>query len=83
MSKKTKYKQCQLQNGNRHMVSWIPEQFAHVGKILELLENDEWEDGWQVMTAGGDAIEEPPTVDQMIRGHRKRTGDSLPKEAAK
>lgn len=31
-------------------VSWLPEKFAHVGKVLKL-ENDDktWSNGWRVM----------------------------------
>lgn len=86
MSKKTRYKQCKLvktekAEGRSHVrVSWIPEKFAVVGKVLKLKENDVWIDGFVVEFAGEDAIDEPPDMNKAIRGHRKATGDSLPKE---
>jgi hypothetical protein len=51
------YRQCSLQkkieNGTINQVSWIPESFAILGKYLKLLENDVWENGWQVVNIGG------------------------------
>lgn len=80
MKDKVKYRQCQLQNGNRHMASWLPEQYAKIDKVLEIKQNEVWENGWIVKTVGDEIIEDPPTVEQMIRKHRQRTGDSLPKK---
>lgn len=83
MSKKTFYRQCRLvKEGRLFQVSWLPEKFAVVGKILKLRneDNNEWDNGWLVTSAGDNRVDEPPYADAMIRGHRKNTGDSLPKE---
>lgn len=75
-----KYRQCSLQNGNRHMVSWIPSKFAISGKILKLRdENKEWEDGWEVISAGTEVDEEfLPDTHQAIKNHWKKTSGSIP-----
>ncbi len=69
------------EQGCQHVrTSWIPEKFAEVGKVLKLKEDGVWIDGFVVEFAGEDAIDEPPDPRKVIRGHRGRTGDSLPKE---
>ena len=85
MAKKVKFKQCKMvkkEFGREvHTVSWIPEKFAVVGKVLKLKNKEgEWDDGYVVESASSEAIDEPPDPRQSIRGHRKATGDSLPKE---
>ena len=42
------YRQCELKRGNTKMTSWIPEEFARVGKVLKLKD----EDGWKVISVG-------------------------------
>ncbi len=80
MKQKQLFRQCQLQKGTRFQTSWIPTQFAHAGKILELKKGDEWENGWVVNSASTIAIEEPPRPEELIRAHRRATGDSMKKE---
>lgn len=47
------YRQCSLRKGNVQQISYIPEKFAIVGKILKLKQDDDtWEDGWEVRSAG-------------------------------
>lgn len=49
------YVQCQLQNKSRNQVSWIPEEFAKIGKILELKDygkKKKWSKGWEVISVG-------------------------------
>lgn len=85
MAKQTFYRQCRLErkvpNGTCHQVSFIPEPYCKVGKVLKLRNSDgEWENGWVVLGAGdkrdGSLLPDPH---QDIKGHRKATGDSLPK----
>jgi hypothetical protein len=85
MSKKQGYRQCRLKKNESWQVSWLPEKFAVVGKVLKLRndKDDAWDDGWTVTAAGENLVDEPPYADAMIRGHRKNTGDSLPKEKPK
>lgn len=48
----TFHKQCILRNGNTTTVSWIPEEFAHIGKYVKLKDNGVWVDGWKVEAVG-------------------------------
>jgi hypothetical protein len=34
--------------------SWIPEQFAKVGNVVELKMGNEWEDGWEIVSVNDD-----------------------------
>ena len=78
-----KYRQCTLRlttsDGHTEQTSYIPDKYAKVGKILQLKENDIWTDGWEVISIHHEPTDEPPDFRKMIRGHRKNTGDSLPK----
>jgi hypothetical protein len=71
------YTQCGLRRKNVFTVSWIPKQFAEVGRVLKLKGAD-WCDGWVVEWVGATG-EKPAYAAKAIREHRKRTGDSLPK----
>lgn len=51
MSHKQLYRQCKLVKGNVNQVTWLPTQFAKVGKNLSLLEDEQWNDGWKVVEA--------------------------------
>lgn len=44
----TYYRQCTLTKGQTSEVSWIPEQYAVLGKYLRI----EDDNGWKVMTVG-------------------------------
>jgi hypothetical protein len=52
MAKQTNYVQCILKKNNKIQTSWIPERYAVIGKYLKLLENNIWENGWQVISNG-------------------------------
>jgi len=83
------FRQCILQKGNTTKVTWLPEKYAKVGKILELkvfLANDDsesdcilkdggWEDGWKVAKVGTIRLtkEENSSISRDYRYHRKRT----------
>ena len=46
-------RQCKLIKDTMYMTTWLPIQFAKVGKILKLKEsNGEWSDGWVVDEVG-------------------------------
>ena len=34
-------------------VSWIPEKFATIGRIVDLKENAGWAKGWKIASVGG------------------------------
>jgi hypothetical protein len=57
MSKELFYRQCRLQkrvgDTTSEQVSFIPEPYGVVGKILKLRDGDGvWDDGWVVVAAG-------------------------------
>ena len=58
MAKKPQnYRQCHLKkNDGEHIweqVSWIPEPYCVVGKVLKLRDEDgRWDNGWKVTSAG-------------------------------
>ena len=61
-------------------VSYIPEPYCVKGKVLKLRDyTGEWDNGWIVTFASENRILEPPDVHKEIKGHRKKTGDSVPK----
>lgn len=84
MSKKTTYTQCRLrreaESGHMETVSWIPSKFGKIGQIVDLKEDDgNWSRGWEIVLVGP-TIENPPDWRKLIRGHRKMTGDSTPRQ---
>jgi hypothetical protein len=46
--------QCRLQRGNSLLVSFIPEDFAVKGKVVNLFDRrtKKWENGWIVLDTG-------------------------------
>ena len=77
-----KYKQCTLKKGNTQKVSWIPSKYAKLNKILKLKRGDVWTDGWEVISVSTNEVDEKilPDSHNMIKSHRKRTGDANPKK---
>jgi hypothetical protein len=71
MSKVIRYRQCRvvkrIPNGECIQMSWLPAEFASVGKILKLRDDDGvWDDGWVVREVGNETTEEHLTfVDQI------------------
>lgn len=61
MSKNIYYKQCRLRKVEKdkitETVSWIPEQFAVVGKFLQLKDDDKWTNGWEVLSTSDRLID--------------------------
>jgi len=50
-------RQCEMErarpDGSRETTtSFIPEEFAQVGRYLKLKDNDQWVDGWKVVSVG-------------------------------
>lgn len=41
-------KQCELKRENTHTISWLPEEFAHVGQCVQLKNKDNWDRGYSV-----------------------------------
>lgn len=83
-AKETTYAQCVLHRpipeGEARLVSWIPVQFAVKGDFLKLRTPEgKWQDGWEVVGVGSFRLTGVIDVRKQIRGHRRNTGDSLPK----
>jgi hypothetical protein len=86
MTKNVKYAQCSMRrivDGSCVVTtSYIPTQFAKVGRVLKLKDSDDrWVDGWVVETVGDVVVEGDSVPDhrKAIRNHRKSTGDSAPR----
>jgi hypothetical protein len=83
MNAQTQYRQCRLgrplPNGRMETTSYLPALFARVGAQLRLKDEDgNWVSGWEVLQAGP-LVDEPPDWRKLIKGHRKMTGDSMPR----
>jgi hypothetical protein len=77
------YSQCTVERktkgGKATTVTWLPANFAIKGKVLKFKgDNNEWTDGW-VVTQVGELSDRPADWRGLVRQHRKRTGDALPK----
>ena len=81
------YRQCELEIVNScgdilKSVSFIPEEFAVIGKSLKLRdENKIWDSGWVVKTVSSIRVDEKhlPDSHKEIKSHRNSTGDTTPK----
>lgn len=83
MSKSVRYRQCTMRRpisrGSVVTTSYIPHQYAKLGRVLKLKDaDDSWVDGWVVEEVGDAVIEasELPDYRKAIKSHRKSTGDS-------
>ena len=59
------YKQCKLKRNNSYKYAWLPAQYARVGKILKICD----EDGWVVKEVFSSASES--SVKAYERGYKK------------
>ena len=81
------YKQCRLVKRTSsttriEVTSWIPEKYAQLHGYVKLKQDDgSFVDGWEVMSISGERLQENhlPDSHAMIKGHKKATGDALPK----
>jgi len=76
---KTFYRQCKLQQGNTTYVAWLPEKHCKIGHRVSIKKGEEWTEPWTVILVASGKTADPPDYRKAIRGHRKSTGDSLPK----
>lgn len=63
-------------------MTWVPEKFAVMGKVLKLRDDDDvWDNGWVVINCGGNRLAEElvPDYYDLIKGHRQATGDAIKK----
>jgi len=76
-----KYTQCKLTRNNESLVTWIPSQHAVVGRKLWVDVGENREYGWEVGEVFSEG-DKPEPHWQLSREHKKKTGDSIPKEQA-
>lgn len=73
-------RQCCLEkeykSGTINQVSWIPEQFAKIGKTLKLLNRDTWEDGWKVIAVGARQSKQE-RIDRALDYKRQRKASDI------
>lgn len=81
--KKSFYRQCRLTKtvgvATCVMVSWIPDRFAMVNKVLRLRDEDKvWDDGWVVRVVGSGRRHEDdlPDFHELSKAHLRATGDA-------
>ena len=86
MTRNVKYAQCAMRRivagASVVTTSYVPTQFAKVGRVLKLKDSDDnWVDGWVVETVGDVIVEgeQLPDSHKAIKNHRKLTGDSAPR----
>ncbi|WP_286764267.1 MULTISPECIES: hypothetical protein [Rhodopirellula] len=86
MSRNVKYVQCAMRRniagGSVRTTSYIPQEFAKVGRVLRLKDDKVgWVDGWVVESVGDVIVEgdQLPDSHRAIKNHRKSTGDSAPR----
>ncbi|MCU0703722.1 MAG: hypothetical protein MUF18_07075 [Fimbriiglobus sp.] len=59
-------------------MSWIPEVFAEVGRVLKLKEPHGWDDGWQVREVWSSRLrgDQLPDFHELSKAHLRATGDA-------
>ncbi|MEW4452430.1 hypothetical protein AB1L30_07070 [Bremerella sp. JC817] len=81
------YQQCRLVKQTSattriELTSWIPEKYAQLNSYVKLKQpNGSFVDGWEVKSISSQRLQENdlPDAHAMIKGHKKATGDALPK----
>ena len=70
---KEAYFQCSLKKGRGTIVSFIPQKFAILGKIVKLKVNDKWTNGWRVEAVSAISMNEEDLgkIEKQHRVHRK------------
>ncbi len=81
------YRQCRMirqtsTTSRTEITSWIPEKYAQLNSYVKLKQADgSFVDGWKVTSVSSERLAERhlPDTHAMIKGHKKATGDALPK----
>ena len=87
MTKRNVYRQCGLRRelGNdrsAHMVTYLPIQFAKPRQVVRLKDaNDQWEDGWEVLTIGESVDYEHCCLLYTSPSPRDQRGSRMPSSA--
>lgn len=82
MARVVYYRHCRLvkpvPTGELVVVSWIPEPFAQVGRVLKLKNAKVWDDGWVVRAAGENRLrgDQLPDFHELSKAHLRATGDA-------
>ena len=75
------YVQCTLARYSEpliiQLVSYLPKKFAILDNFVLLKDKNNWIK-WKIIGIGN-SLEERPNINQIIKEHRIKTGDSLPK----
>lgn len=77
------YRHCRLVKPvgtcEKVVVSWIPEKFAEVGRVVKLKDDDKtWEDGWVVREVWSSRLpaDQVPDFHELSKAHLRATGDA-------
>lgn len=83
MARVVHYRHCRLvkpvATGEKVVVSWIPDQFAELGRVVKLKDdNGQWEDGWVVREVWSERLpaSEVPDFHELSKAHLRATGDA-------
>lgn len=72
MKRNELYRQCRLvkriRGGEKLLMSYIPDEFARVGRVVKLKDDDGgWDDGWVIGLVGNARTEEQLVDDEAAR----------------
>lgn len=74
--KRQTYTQCVLAKGVSITTSFIPSNFAQIGRILRLKDSDgTWTDGWVVESCGAVSSEEDVFLYERIHLQQRKVSD--------
>jgi hypothetical protein len=82
MARVVHYRHCRLvkpvASGEQVLVSWIPEAFAQVGRVLKLKDAGGWDDGWVVREVWASRLPaaQVPDFHELSKAHLRATGDA-------
>ena len=82
MARVVHYRHCRLvkpvATGEQVLVSWIPEGFAQVGRVLKVKDAGAWDDGWVVREVWSSRLPaaQVPDFHELSKAHLRATGDA-------
>ena len=59
----SQFRQCEVVRGAERLISYLPDKYARRGKVLRLNENGVWVNGWKVVWAAKEAVDEDKMPD--------------------
>lgn len=71
------YTQCKLRKDNTYQTSWIPSNFAQVGKVVKLRDEETgiWTDGWIVEATYSSRTWKEVNVASQLHKHQRKASD--------